>query len=416
MTYERFGVEGGVMRFVKGLAVAVGVAASFLVSGVAYADLSSRFEPRCFGGHDSMTKERFESLKESALKGGNLANYCVSDIYWFGEGAEEYFKVLGIQRDWSEAIKHYKLSVEQNEIARERVEKVMSCSTAESLLEDPSYYGMIGGAGLYDSGDYIRAAACYWVSAVHGNSVSQSQLGQMYYEGLGVSQDFSESAKWHKLAADNGNSSSQLMMGLMYGEGSGVPIDHSESVKYFKMAADQGESAAYFALGIAYYEGEGIDQDYTEALKWLLLSSEDGHSLTYYFLGKMYDLGLGTPEDNVEAVKWLVLSAEQGDSYGQFRLGLMHLKGEGVQQDSDKAVELLTSSSKQCNVSAAIYLASLYYSGEEVPKNLIQAYMLFDLAAALTKSTKYLDMARHGRYEIHKILTPTEISHAQKTL
>ena len=54
---------------------------------------------------------------------------------------------------------------------------------------------------------------------------AQSNLGIMYYNGLGVEQDYDQAAAWYRKAADQGDAVAQYNLGYSYDEGEGVEKD-----------------------------------------------------------------------------------------------------------------------------------------------------------------------------------------------
>jgi uncharacterized protein len=115
--------------------------------------------------------------------------------------------------------------------------------------------------------------------------------------------------------------------------------------------------------------------DYTTALRlWRALATQ-GDVKAQMWLGQIYDYGLSDkiPQDYAEAVKWYRLAANQDDPDRQFFLGEMYFMGQGVTRD------------------------------------LIQAYMWFDLAAAKGDRLK-----AELRDDFAKALTQEQIAEAQK--
>ena len=105
-------------------------------------------------------------------------------------------------------------------------------------------------------------------AAKKGNILAQSQLGNMYYRGVGVDQDFHEAVLWYEKAGNRGDASSQFRLGMMYANGIGVEQNVSEAVDLLKKAALQGHSGARLYLGTIYEIGLGVPKDYDEAMRW----------------------------------------------------------------------------------------------------------------------------------------------------
>ncbi len=82
------------------------------------------------------------------------------------------------------------------------------------------------------------------ISAIHGDSSSQYELGVLYFDGEGVTKDYKQALKWFTRSAERGNSSAQYELGLMHKGGYGTPVDPIEALKWFTKAAAQGNSDA----------------------------------------------------------------------------------------------------------------------------------------------------------------------------
>jgi len=156
-----------------------------------------------------------------------------------------------------------------------------------------------------------------------GNSKAQSVLGAMYANGEGVPQDYAEAAKWWRKSADQGYAKAQYNLGLLNENGIGVPKDLAEAARWYRKAADQGYADAQSNLGFIFCNGEGVQQDYTEALKWWRKAADQGNASAQYNLGLMY----------VKNRK----AADQGVAEAQSNLGVMYEKGDGVPKDDIEA-------------------------------------------------------------------------------
>ena len=143
---------------------------------------------------------------------------------------------------------------------------------------------------------------------------------------------------------------------------------------------------AGFTLGLTAPAWAGWDEalaayerrDYaTAAREWRPLA-EQGDAEAQYFLGLMYRNGQGVPQDYAEAVQWYRKAAEQGDATAQLSLGLMYGMGQGV------------------------------------PRDLTQAHMWLNLAASRFPLGVKRDVSVKSRDDVAKVMTPAQISEAQK--
>ena len=78
------------------------------------------------------------------------------------------------------------------------------------------------GVEAYRAGDYQIALREWRPLAEQGNSLAQSNLGNMYYIGIGVPRNYTEAVRWYRLAADQGFADAQRNLALMYRNGLGV--------------------------------------------------------------------------------------------------------------------------------------------------------------------------------------------------
>ena len=116
-----------------------------------------------------------------------------------------------------------------------------------------------------------------------------------------------------------------------------------------------------------------ISGDYATALREWEIAAEQGNALAQYNLGWMYRRGQGVPQNDKTAVKWYTLAAKQGYAGAQYNLGAMYGKGKGVLQDY------------------------------------VRAHMWYNLAAS-----QGLKIATENRDNVAKMMTPADISNAQK--
>ena len=91
------------------------------------------------------------------------------------------------------------------------------------------------------SGDYQTAVQEWRPLAEQGNSDAQSNLGLMYYKGIGVPQDYAEALKWYRLAAEQGNSDAQISLGVMYYNGNGVLQSNVRAHMWYNIASANGD-------------------------------------------------------------------------------------------------------------------------------------------------------------------------------
>jgi len=149
--------------------------------------------------------------------------------------------------------------------------------------------------------------------------------------------------------------------------------------------ADAGDLTAQFELGSRYNYGRDLPKNTREALRWLRKAGEAGNIDAQRLLAIKLFEGHDVPVNQEEAFKWALMLANSGDRPGQFTLGNLYANGEGTE------------------------------------RNLIRAYMWFDIAATpVTGKTladldqKAMDAATDARDKTSSLLQPEEELEAQQ--
>jgi TPR repeat protein len=225
--------------------------------------------------------------------------------------------------------------------------------------------------------DYSSALVQYRKAADQGYAAAKSNLGFMYFNGLGVPQNYAEAFKWYREAAEQGNVVAEASIGDMYSQGRGVAQNYAEAGKWYRKAAEQGYAFAQANLALMYYHGHGVAKNYGEALKWSREAAEQGNAGGQHSLGSMYANGYGVPQNYVKAVKWYRKAAEQGLAYSQSALGFAYQEGKGV------------------------------------PQNYVQAHMWYNLAASQPDTT-FRDASIKSRNLLAAYMAPAQIAEAQR--
>ncbi|MCZ6752525.1 MAG: tetratricopeptide repeat protein, partial [Acidobacteria bacterium] len=78
------------------------------------------------------------------------------------------------------------------------------CVLASSACREESDVNFETGMEAYSQRDYETALEKWRPLAARGHSSAQSNLGVMYYQGLGVRRNFPEALKWYRMAAVQG--------------------------------------------------------------------------------------------------------------------------------------------------------------------------------------------------------------------
>ncbi len=106
--------------------------------------------------------------------------------------------------------------------------------------------------------------------------------------------------------------------------------------------------------------------------------------------------------------------AEQGNAKAKYNLGLMYRHGQGVAQDHAEAVGWWRKAAEQEHATAQYNLGVMYHNGQGVPQDYVQAHMWYNLDASRYPPGQHRDTAVRYRDAIANMMTPAQISEAEK--
>jgi uncharacterized protein len=210
------------------------------------------------------TVQELEIIIRSANAGDGVAHLRLGDVYFFGSGATQNFRL---------ALEHYQ-----------------------------------------------QAAA-------QGIAQAQFNLGNIYDFGKGVPANDLVAYRWYQLAAEQGHIQSQYSVGVFLDQGRGIVKDEVAAVGWFQRAASHGYVRAQFNLGNMLADGRGIVQNSLEAMKWLRLSAQGGYPEAQLNLAHHYATGnLGTLNKKRAYLWYSVVTINGGLFEQQARQGQIYLE------------------------------------------------------------------------------------------
>ena len=139
----------------------------------------------------------------------------------------------------------------------------------------------VHGITAYEEKDYEKAFFHFSEAIELGLESAKTNLGNMYYDGMGVEKNREKAFMLYMEAAEAGDAHAQFRRGLMYEEAGGssyVKDNESEAFKWYLKAAEQGNEAAQGRVGAMYYEGRGVEQNKNLALRWFWKVGEQGNT------------------------------------------------------------------------------------------------------------------------------------------
>jgi uncharacterized protein len=276
-----------------------------------------------------------KELMAKANQGDRVAQYEVGNRYYHGNKMD----AQGLPRNYKKAGQWYQKSADQGygpawyalsgfydtynvntpslagwefsvEKSLECIEKAAATGYvyAQHVLALRYVYGTHG-----TPQDFGKAFKWFHVEAVHGDSIGEYWLGQMYERGLGVPQDYAKAIEWYEKAVDHKEHSNGKIMALealsrIYEEGKGVPQDYKKVFEYEMLHKVRD----YFKLGGMYAEGKGVPQDYEKAVECYLKGANQHDDRAMYALGSIYAEGRFAPQDLQKSKSWYQKAADQG--------------------------------------------------------------------------------------------------------
>ncbi|MBR0574011.1 MULTISPECIES: tetratricopeptide repeat protein [Pasteurellaceae] len=235
-------------------------------------------------------------------------------VYEFYEIAKKHYD----KKQYKQAFKLFKKIAEQND--------------KDPLGKAQYYLGKMYAKGLGVKRNYTEAIKWYKVAATGYNyfGFPAYELGIMYRYGIGVKQDNSQAFKWFLKTSDRIGFIGGLELGSMYENGLGTEQNYGKALKIYEQAhksslikedktlIEQKKRSLFDKIiklndAIDYYE----KKQYKKALKLFTESAEQGSQLAQITIADMYRKGLGTKKDFKQTEKWYKIAAKSGNKKAQ---------------------------------------------------------------------------------------------------
>jgi hypothetical protein len=180
--------------------------------------------------------------------------------------------------------------------------------------------------------------------------------------------------------------------------------DYATAQRLLQPVAELGVADAQFLLGSMYENGQGVNQDDDRATHWYKEAAGQGLASAQYCLWRMYFLGRGAVQG--DGVDWLRKAAEQGYTDAQYRLAKSYHTGTGgLAVDHHKAFEWYGKSAEQGYIKSHYSLGRMIEQGQGVEKDLVRAYVHYDVALRLRYSK-----AKQRLEDLRARLSPGQIN------
>ena len=194
------------------------------------------------------------------------------------------------------------------------------------------------------------------------DSSNMLEVADKYYFGKGVERDLATALEWYLRAAKSGNDRARTQVGLMYYNGIGTEVNYNEAAKWLNIHPIffLRDAPAVYTLAEMYFYGRGVKQNYSKAFDLYQFAAINGRNFNAWFrMGEMYEYGYGVPVDNQNAIKFYTIAATNGNVVAMSKLGLIYETGELVEQDYSEAKHWYSLAAWQGSTFAAAKLEEL---------------------------------------------------------
>ncbi len=147
-----------------------------------------------------------------------------------------------------------------------------------------------------------------------------------------------------------------------------------------KQAALTGDPVALYEIGSRYTEGRRTPVMLDKATKWLKLSADQNFAPAQYRLGNFYEKGTGVNRDIEKAKGLYEAAAGNGNINAMHNLGVLYASN-GTVGDFSKAAEWFLAAAEHGVRDSQVNMAILYARGEGIPRDLVESYKWFAIAA-----------------------------------
>lgn len=187
--------------------------------------------------------------------------------------------------------------------------------------------------------------------------------------------------------------------------------DFSSAFAQLHPLAEKNMSLAQLFVGRAYADGIGVAQNCERATHWLTLAAQNGNAEAAYDLGSANDQGRCMHRNPFEAIAWYRIAAANGDTRAPNAIGEIYLRHIAYAPNAQTAALWFKRGTRLFDKNAYYHLGEMHAFGYGVPRDLIEAYKWFDLAANLDVPDQPFDVTKSAveRDKIREELTPPQV-------
>ncbi|MBO7556101.1 MAG: sel1 repeat family protein [Alphaproteobacteria bacterium] len=246
--------------------------------------------------------------------------------------------------------------------------------------------------------------------ATDGDVDAALSLGYMYLYGVnGVKNDNEKAFKFYSIAAEQNDDIAINNLGSLYYSGIGTERNIPEATKLFEKATQMGNTESAVNLAFVYLtQNKEFDSKLRSTIVRLFNQAAEADNITaQYMLGMIYYKGFAIAKNDIKAFSYIKKAAEEYDE-AQYQLALMYMNAEGTTKNYKNAVESLIRAGRQGHIKAMILLGDILSEGKNYPKNLVGAYIWYNIASVYTQDAEEKRDAIEAMLKLENILPAQE--------
>jgi TPR repeat protein len=248
----------------------------------------------------SVSKALDPAIEAKANAGDPMAQFLMGD--WIDSHVDMKDPVQA-QEQWARAAAWYKKAADQGYSAAENNLGAMYVD-GRGVPPDPQ-----------QAGSYYRRAI------QHGSHESETNLAILVLRKR-IAGTPDEAIGWLKSASDAGFAPAQTQMAQIYLNGIYLAPDDATAANLFHRAAEQGDPWGEYGYALMLQSGTGVARNLQDAETWMERAANANVPPAMFDLSRMLELGLGVPADKKRSDALLKRAAQLGEQRAQQRLGI----------------------------------------------------------------------------------------------
>lgn len=205
------------------------------------------------------------------------------------------FKPTEAQNLYMLAVSHLKgiLKEADSKLAIQYLEKASELGLCEAIYQ----LGGIYAEGYLEDKNIDRAFDYFSRASALGFVPAKFALATLYADVENYKQSFNLLEK----LAKSGLTEAQTNLANLYLQGLGTRKDVNHATSLLKMAAEKGDRLAQYRLGELYYKGIDVVSNYLLARQYIVQAMEQNYLPAYLIMAAMLEHGYGISRDEIRA-------------------------------------------------------------------------------------------------------------------